>query len=245
MPRTSSARNTSKAPTGKKRATKRGTLNEDKIYELGASPSSLLSLKDETKDLEIPCDQEETISEAKSSISSSVSGWGRCQSTSSTTVADESDTTPTQPKPFKAQTMSVESKTSSIPGFEALEAVNGLYQQLKDIQAEVDRLQFENRQLSLEARTWEKRVENVQCELKSEKEKTKKVQQAHEKESGRAKRDAEEKLSTVVESLRSFSPAAHSIMPLLDLITDGAEIEYDDATEKLYQVLKTQQEKDK
>jgi len=34
-------------------------------------------------------------------------------------------------------------------------------------------------------------------------------------------------------------------MPLLDLITDGAEIEYDDATEKLYQVLKTQQEKDK
>lgn len=71
------------------------------------------------------------------------------------------------------------------------------------------------------------------------------MQQAHEKEAGRARRDAEARLDTVIESLRSFSTAAHRIMPLLDVITDAAEIEYDDATEKLNEALNGEQEKDK
>jgi len=71
------------------------------------------------------------------------------------------------------------------------------------------------------------------------------MQQAHEKEAGRARRDVEARLDTVIESLRSFSTAARSIMPLLDVITDAAEIEYDDATEKLNEALNGQQDKNK
>jgi len=67
------------------------------------------------------------------------------------------------------------------------------------------------------------------------------VQQAHEKETAKAKGDTQETLGTVIESLRSFSTAARSIMPLLDVITDAAEIEYDDAADRLDQVLKAQQ----
>lgn len=88
-------------------------------------------------------------------------------------------------------------------------------------------------------------METLQGELNTEKEKIKKMQQAHEKEAGRARRDAEDRLNIVGQSLRSFRTAAHGIMPLLDVITDAAEIEYDDATETLYEVLYGQQEKDK
>lgn len=88
-------------------------------------------------------------------------------------------------------------------------------------------------------------MENLQGELKTEKEKVKKIQQAHEKEAIKAQGDAEERLNTVIESLRSFSTAAHTIMPLLDVITDAAEIEYDDATEKLFEVFKAQQKEHK
>ncbi len=88
-------------------------------------------------------------------------------------------------------------------------------------------------------------MDDLQGELKSEKEKARKVQQAHEKEDERARADTEERLHIVIESLRSFSTAAHGIMPLLDVITDAADIEYDDATEKLYKVLQAQQENGK
>ena len=48
----------------------------------------------------------------------------------------------------------------------------------------------------------------------------------------------------MIEALLSFTTAAHSIMPLLDVITNAADIEYDDSTEKLYQVLKIHQEQE-
>ena len=53
-----------------------------------------------------------------------------------------------------------------------------------------------------------------------------------------ARKDAEERLSVVLSSLQGFGNAALRIMPLLDVLTGAADIEYDDGTEKLYQALK-------
>jgi len=51
-----------------------------------------------------------------------------------------------------ARGASIDIKTSSVPGFEALEAVNGLYQKLKESQDEIGRLQLEIQEVSFDAR---------------------------------------------------------------------------------------------
>lgn len=95
----------------------------------------------------------ESSSGATSSVSSRVGGRSRARTASSATLTDENDATPTQAQSTHAvHGTSVEPKAFSIPGFEALEAVNGLYQKLKDSQADVDRLLRENQELILEAR---------------------------------------------------------------------------------------------
>lgn len=233
MPRSAKA-----GPTTKKRTTKRSASRQPVCYEIPESPG-----KDDN--------QAEQSIESTSEIGTTSpvhSQRGRSVSTSTTTLHEDLDATPTAAKPPRKRTTSVSSTVSlepkqlSIPGFEALEAVNGLYQKLKDSQAEIEKLHAENERLMLQEKRLSSSITTLQAELKTEKEKVKKVQQAHEKEAEAAQKDSEKRLNDVLSSLRSFKSAASNIMPLLDVLTGAADIEYDDATERLYRVLKDHKE---
>lgn len=233
MPRSAKA-----GPTTKKRTTKRSASRQPVCYEIPESPGNHNDLP-----------QQSIESTSETGITSPIhSQRGRSVSTSTTTLNEDLDATPTTSKPPRKRTTSVSSTVSLepkqpyIPGFEALEAVNGLYQKLKDGQAEIEKLHVESERLILQEKRLNSSIATLQAELKTEKEKVKKVQQAHEKEAEIAQKDSEKRLNDVLSSLRSFKSAASNIMPLLDVLTGAADIEYDDATEKLYRVLKDHKE---
>lgn len=164
-------------------------------------------------------------------------------STASTKISEEDPgRTPTQAKPTQSRTASVEPKQFHLPGFEALEAVNGLYQKLKDSQDENEQLRQENRDLTKEVQDYKKQVRTLQAELQTEKEKYKAAQMVQDKINQAAHKTAEEKLSTVLASLRNFSSAAYKLMPLLDVLTDAPDIQYDESTERLYEIMKQHNE---
>lgn len=202
-------------------------------YEIPESPS-----RDE--------DQHQPSIESTSEVgttSPTHSQRGRSISTTATTLQEDDHTTPPTIKPTRKRTTSVgtsssEPKQHAIPGLEALEAVNSLYQKLKDSQVEIDNLRADTERLTLQEKRSHATIATLQAELKTEKEKVKKVQQAHERQAEAAHKDSEKKLNDVIASLRSFAPAALKVMPLLDVLTGAADIEYDDATERLYRVLK-------
>jgi len=150
MPR--STRAPSLAPAAKKRTSKKST-KQLKVYEIPESPTSEI---ESTKWPQNGGEAQESIESspsATSSISSYAGGRGRTRAASSATLTDDNNATPTQSKPSQvARGTSVDVKTSSIPGFEAIEAVNGLYQKLKESQDEIGRLQLENQELSFDAR---------------------------------------------------------------------------------------------
>lgn len=129
-----------------------------------------------------------------------------------------------------------ESAPIVMPGFEAIEAVNGLYQKLKASQNLVNDLQRENRCLLESTKTNEQKVHKLEEELRSANHRLDEVLREQQREKSSM---LEEKLNSVVASIRYFKDAAHGIMPLLDVITEAADIEYDGATESLYQILKT------
>lgn len=157
-------------------------------------------------------------------------------STSFTKIDD--DSTPTQTKPIRSRIASPEPKQLHLPGFEALKAVNGLYHQLKDGQDENERLEKENRDLNIEIQNSKKQIRDLRAELQTEQEKTKALQLAREKTTQAAHKDAQENLHTVLDTLRNYSTAAYNLMPLLDILAGTPDIEYDEATEKLYAIMK-------
>lgn len=157
-------------------------------------------------------------------------------STASTKIND--DCTPTQAKPIRSRTASLEPTQFHLPGLEALEAVNGLYQKLKDGQDENERLKKENRDLNKEIQDQQKQIRDLRAELQAEQEKTKALHTAREKTSHAAQKNAEENLNTVLDTLRNYSTAAYNLMPLLDVLAGAPDIEYDEATEKLYAIMK-------
>lgn len=161
-------------------------------------------------------------------------------SSTASTMVEDHDATPTLSKPSRKRTTSVELPNYPIPGFEALEAVNGLYQRLRDSQTEIERLSKENGRLVLQEQASSAMVGSLQAELKTEKDKTRRAQQAQEKEAEATHHHAEKRLSEMVTCLQSFGSAALKIMPLLDVLTGAADIEYDDAAEKLYRIIKDQ-----
>ena len=240
------ARSTKAAPkstTTKKRTTKRSTSKQRPCYEIPESPPSVGDSAEEDPTQQPSELAGHTID--NSSTSETVSIRGRSMSTTSSTLKNEdSDVTPTHAKPMRKRTMSVQPQQAGIPGLEALEAVNELYQKLEDTQNELDGLRLENKRLSLQEEKYRGQVENLQAEIKTEKDKVKKVQQAHHNEAAAADHSGKDRLDAVIASLRSFAPAALKIMPLLDVLTDAADIEYDDATEKLFQTLKDHKEQD-
>lgn len=113
-----------------------------------------------------------------------------------------------------------------------------MYQKLKDSQAEIDQLHRENENFVTDLQKEKKLVDNLQAELRTEREKTSRTQKASENENLQARQNAEADLKTALDSLRGFSSAAFNLMPLLDVLTGAPDIEYDDKTEKLYRIFK-------
>lgn len=164
-------------------------------------------------------------------------------STTSTKIGDNLDSTLTQARKPRSRAVSLEPHQSNLPGFEALEAVNGLYQKLKDAQTDIARLKQENARLVGEAQNQDKELQRLQAEVHVERDKAKKAQQIQNKDDLEARRIAEDNLSAVLVSLQNFSSAAYGLMPLLDVLTDAPDFEYDEATERLYQIMKQYREK--
>lgn len=160
-------------------------------------------------------------------------------SVTSTKIAEDLDITPTQAKKPRSRAVSAEPKHAQIPGLEALEAVNGLYQKLKDSQAEVSQLRQDKERLVGELQNCEKELQSLRTELHVEKEKAKKAQSKDNSEA----RQAEDDLHEVLTSLKNFGSAAYNLMPLLDVLCDAPEIQYDEHTEKLFQLMKQCREK--
>lgn len=163
-------------------------------------------------------------------------------STASTTINQDSNCTPTQAKLSRSRTASVEPQQLRLSGFEALDAVNGLYQKLKDSQDENDQLKQENRRLTKEIQDHKKQIRSLQNDLQAEKERTKAAQLAQEKIDQAVHKTAQENLNAVLNCLRNFSSAAYNLMPLLDVLTDAPDIQYDEATERLYKIIKQHNE---
>lgn len=157
-------------------------------------------------------------------------------STASTKIDD--DNTPTQAKPIRSRIASLEPKQFHLPGFEALEAVNGLYQKLKDGQDENERLKQENRDLYKEMQEQEKQIRDLRAELQAEQEKIKTLYASRDKVNQASRITTEDNLNTVLTSLHHFSTAAFNLMPLLDVLAGAPDLEYDEATEKLYTIMK-------
>lgn len=212
---------------------KRSASKQPSVYEIPESPESAIASRDE----EATVDPVETRS-TRSITSPSMSTRGRSRSTSSSAVFVDYDATPVQARALANRVESAASKQAAVPGLQALEAVNSLYQKLKDSQAEIEHLHHENEDLSMELLKQKKLAENLQADLETEKEKVNKMQRAHEQEALSLCHDDGIDLKTTLDSLRSFSSAAFHLMPLLDVLTGAADIEYDDNTEKLYQVFK-------
>lgn len=150
MPR--STRAPSNAPAAKKRTSKKSTV-QAKVYEIPESPTAPFESREGSWDSEETRQLVESSVDATSSVTSHADGRCRTRTASSTALTEDDDATPTQPKPSQmARGASSDIKTSSVPGFEALEAVNGLYQKLKESQDAIGRLQLEIRELSFDAR---------------------------------------------------------------------------------------------
>lgn len=160
-------------------------------------------------------------------------------STTSTKIGEDFETTPTQTKKSRPRAVSMEPKQAAFPGFEALEAVNGLYQKLKDSQAEMAELRQDNIRLVGQAQSCERELESLRSEVEMLKEKAKRAQNKDMVDA----RKSEDNLNVVLASLRNFSSAAYDLMPLLDVLSDAPDIEYDDNTEKLFQIMKQYKEK--
>lgn len=225
MPRSSRA--ATKPSASQRRANKRSTSKQPECYDILESPT----------------------------ISASSSARGRSQQSVEITSLLSGTTLPISSRSdeFANSTLTLHERNTtkdviqdSVPGFEALEAVNALYQNLKNSQAEMLRLHEENKNLLMQKRESELRIEKLEVELRTEKDRITRAQQAHEAETNVARTEAEDRLQTVIASLRSYGSAALQIMPLLDVLTDATEIEYNKATEELYQILREhrqQQEK--
>lgn len=149
MPR--STRPTSNAPPVKKRAAKRNT--QAKVYEIPESPSSSIHSREGAQAEEQAQKSIQSSPNADSSVSARASGRGRARTASSATLTNDNEATPTQPPPKQTMRDALSNtQPLAIPGFEALEAVNGLYQKLKDSQATIERLQLEKQELCADAR---------------------------------------------------------------------------------------------
>lgn len=182
-------------------------------------------------------------SETDHSIASKSSNH-RCSPTVSSVAREvDHDATPTQPMSITPFMSFTDQEPPCVPGFEAVEAVNSLYQKLKDSQLQIDSLQREKDVMLAEARKEKKRAESLQVELKAEKNESRKLRQAQAKGTNISQADMQKRLERVLNSLRSFRAMAHGIMPLLDVITDAADIEYNHAAEILYQELRQQDER--
>ena len=149
MPR--STRPTSNAPPTKKRTANRNT--QAKVYEIPESPSSSTHSKEARQEEGQAQESIESSPSADSSVSARAGGRGRARTASSATLTNDNEATPTQPQP-KQTTRGAppHAQPLAIPGFEALEAVNGLYQKLKDSQATIECLQLEKQELCADAR---------------------------------------------------------------------------------------------
>lgn len=160
-------------------------------------------------------------------------------STTSTKIAEDLDATLMQARKPRSRAISVEPGPAQVPGFEALEAVNGLYQKLRNSQNDIADLRQENAKLIEEVRIHEEEIEGLRSELRVAKEAAKKAQN---KDTVDARR-SEDNLRSVLASLRTFSSAACDLMPLLDVLSGAPDIQYDEETDKLFQIMKQYREK--
>lgn len=160
-------------------------------------------------------------------------------SVASTKLGEDIDSTPTQAKKSRCRAVSMEPKHNHVPGLEALEAVNGLYQKLKDTQSEEARLKQENEDLVKGLQSYEKELQRLRTDLHLEREKAEKAQRKDDLDARRI----EDNLSVVLGTLKNFSSAAYDLMPLLDVLSDAPDIQYDESTEKLFQLMKQYKER--
>lgn len=231
MPRSTKAE-TKKAPT-KRRTTKRSASEQPICYDIPESPQSSSSERKRESSK-----QASEIIYTNLEHSPARSNRGRSASTAPTTVVEDTDATPRQPKSNRSTGISADTKHAPISGLEALEAVNELYTKLKDSQAELRQLHEEKETLLTLNHELDAKISALQSELRAERDKLKRTQSTHNKEAEMARKDVETRLEVVIQSLQGFGAAALRIMPLLDVLTGAADIEYDDDTEKLYQVMK-------
>lgn len=218
--------------TAPKRNARRNASKQCSVYDIPESPS------DEKNDKQ---DKNHEAYDNSHSIKSATSPPSsiRARSTSSslTAVSAETDLTCTRNRPLDPKNSPTAAQRPIIPGFEALEAVNSLYQQLKDSRSEIDHVNRQHDNLSLELQKQKKQVESLQAELKLEKERSSNIQKGYEREVHKLHQVSRDDLTTILSSLRHFSSAAHNLMPLLDVLAGATEISYDEDTEKLYQIL--------
>lgn len=214
--------------TAPKRNARRNASKQSSVYDLPESPSKE---KNEKSDEDHADDH--PIKPATSPIASSPA---RSRTSSSTAVSTVCDLTNAKMRSVHAKGYPTFTKQPILPGFEALEAVNSLYQQVKDKHSEIVHLNRQNETLSLDLQKQKKMVETLQAELESEKEKSSNIQRNHEKEVHKLRQVSEADLTTILASLRHFSAAAHNLMPLLDILGGATEISYNEDTEKLYQI---------
>lgn len=231
MPRSTKA-DTKKVPA-KRRIAKRSASEQPRCYDIPESPQSSISA---TK--QVYSKQASEASYASVEHSPTRSNRGRSASTAPSTVIEDTDATPTQTRSSRSTGTSINPKQTPLPGLEALEAVNELYIKLKDSQTELQQLQEEKETLLTLNHELDTKVSMLQSELKAEKDKLKRLNSAQNKEAEMARKDIEQRMKVVLNSLQGFGSAALSIMPLLDVLTGAADIEYDDDTEQLYQIMK-------
>ena len=234
MPRSTKA--ASKPSATKRRTTKRSTSEQPSCFDIPESPNCVTVSSVPRNGID-PSTQTLQAEIASSAVSSSRE---RSTNVVSSTAVEDPEVTPVQPRSRNIRNTTVELIQPIVPGLDALEAVNGLYTKLKESHLELETLRQEKEHMSTQNHALGSRISDLQAELKTEKDRAKKLASVSTqgKEAEVARKDAEERLTTIVEALKSFRSSALKIMPLLDVLTGAADIEYDEATERLYQIVK-------
>lgn len=232
MPR--SARAAGKPPTTRKRTTKRSASRQPKCYEIPESPSS-----DEVAGIKRQPIAVLTTPYQISSNASQISKRGEKESNASTFTADEDcESTLIQPTRRDEEDLSEERRQVPVAGFEALEAVSGLYEKLKENNAELERFSRDNHRLIEQEELYKSQIEKLQAELRIERDRVRRLQNAYEKEVSAALKGAEKRLHDICTWLRSYSAAASRITPLLEALTGVADVKHDREAEEWYHFLK-------
>lgn len=231
MPR--SAKAASRTSIASKRTSKRNTSKQRAVYAIPESPQTSASNTSR-------CEADASLNDSQTS-SPTPSNRNNSTADACVNLTNNQDATPKQS--CRSRTASLEAKRFQLPGFEALDAVNGLYQKINDSKAEIERLDQEKQALLQDLRNRDKQIKCLQTSLQTESDKLKRLQQAQNAEDREGRRVYGEKLDAVLDCLRNFSSAAYNLMPLLDVLTDARDIEYDEATEHLYEVMKEHRER--